>query len=148
MKKIIYFICFMLLFVSCKSVAKENKNLTGMVVDEKNRPISNFTLSCKDEKGKIVGTAVTGENGFFVFYDVGYGNFIISGKKHYYTKIENEPFTFAKQSDFCACQVMSFEEAMMRFIKTLPEDSAEARRILDSVYQEPFTPTDPDPQEE
>lgn len=137
MKKMFYAVFLGMLFVSCKSVPAENRNLTGMVVDEKNRPVSEFVLTCKDEKGKEVATAITGENGMFVFYDVGYGDYLISGKKPYFTRIENEKYTFSKQSDFCACQIMTFEEALMSFYRLLPTKPEEAKRILDSIYQVP-----------
>ena len=91
MRKITYLaymilISFSMLFWSCASKPKftGKGDLCGLIVDEKNKPVSDFVVYCTacEPNLQIVKPVITNESGLFVFFDVPAGSYHLSGSKN------------------------------------------------------------------
>ena len=110
--KTIYFIMLCLVLTSCatqKSLIQEC-DLCGMVVDENNKPISDFIISIKNDSF-FNQTTITNNSGFFFFPNIKPGLYVISGEKENYVKFINRCNFTGNNSLYC-CQVISLDEAI------------------------------------
>lgn len=102
-----------LLFVSCKSTKyfTEDADLCGLVVDEKNQPVSFFEMTCAGPNGTIEN-AVTNENGVFVFSNKKSGGYILSGCKNGWNVLSDKKVDFIDFKQIVCCKVWSFEKVI------------------------------------
>lgn len=112
---VIYGMILFLVFIFCGCVSKRNcikeNDFCGMIVDENNRPVSDFVVSIKNELN-ITETAITNKSGLFMFPDIKSGFYFISGERENYVKLENKKYFFNGNPDLFCSQIISFEEAI------------------------------------
>ncbi|MCQ2592578.1 MAG: hypothetical protein MJ188_07300 [Treponema sp.] len=108
MKKSIFFVIAILglLSISCSSVPKGKANFTGIVVDENNKPIQNYFITCKslNQPQKV---CATNEGGVFVFEDVDFGKLELGGFKMGYALYSNPEYNFTNPETVLCIQIDS-----------------------------------------
>ena len=114
-KKIVWlgFVFVILLtFVSCasKPVFSGKFDLSGMVIDENDKPVSDFVIFCKG-KGASWQSALTNENGLFVFYDQTCGTYSFKGEKEGFLKMEVKDVSVLSKTKLLCFQVSSLDRA-------------------------------------
>ena len=127
------------IFLSCASKPKFNgtADLCGLVVDEENRPVSNFLILC-DGAGGLNFTALTNESGIFVVKNLTCGNYQISGHKTNYQKLEKIDYAFYDRTKIFCCQVYSFDAALESVSNLmLRGENKAAEKMLEEISFEP-----------
>ena len=101
-------IALLLFFESCASTAKfkGEGDLCGIVVDENNRPVKGYSISCH-KNGMPNGNAITSESGLFVIQNLKCGKYIFDGRKIDCTDIKNLEVNFTDRKSILCCKVMS-----------------------------------------
>lgn len=126
------FIMIVLLFAGCvtyKNCIKKS-NLCGIVVDENNKPVSNYLIICDSNPFNKVST-YTNDNGIFLLSDMEVGTYNISGRKQNFGKIDNDSFYFDGSSSMLCYQVSSLEELLFRVNKCI--DNKEYEKAINIV---------------
>lgn len=121
--------------ISCASKPKFSgtADLCGLVVDENNRPVSDFLIFCNGSAGEN-HTALTNESGIFVVKNVPCGNYQITGQKTNYKNLEKTDFAFYDRTKILCCQVFSFDAAMESVLNLMMRgETKQAEKILDAV---------------
>ena len=137
---LIFFILIINYFVLSGCVTKEHcvksNNLSGIIVDENNRPISNYQVICGSNPINKK-TTFTNNSGIFVFTDVPIGKNIISGQKNNYGKIENKEFNFDGGSSMLCCQVSSLQELLSQIDRyIINREYEKALNIIEQISVE------------
>lgn len=113
--KYFYFCLFLIinLFSSCvsKQICIRKSNLCGIIVDENNKPVKNYLVVVSN--GVInKKSAYTNSSGIFVIPDMSVGEYVLSGHKLNFGKIEKNNFYFDGNSTMLCCQVSTLEELL------------------------------------
>lgn len=144
MKKagLIILLCIFCMFVTgCLSKPKFEGygDLCGLVVDENNRPVSDFIVSCSVIKRPVV----TNESGLFVFYSLPSGEYTLSGKKLNYLQLKDVHYKFNDRSKILVLQTKSFSAAILSAQEDLRLGQKEsAKQLLDDIYYAPGSQED------
>lgn len=112
-KKKLIILSFTLLFLFNSCVTEKNcikkSNLSGIVIDENNRPVSNYKVICHLNSLKSIA-AYTNNSGIFVLPNLETGNYSFSGLKENYGRINKKSFCFNGSASMFCCQVSSIKE--------------------------------------
>lgn len=113
MKNRFLILSFLFLLISCGSVPKfqGNGDMCGVVVDDFNRPIKDFAVTCRNQLLESNKT-FTNESGIFVFHDMPSGIYTISGMKNDFLRLEETKFIFSDRSKIFCCQVLGIDTAL------------------------------------
>lgn len=127
-----------LLLSSCASKPKFNGtgDLCGLIIDENNKPVKDFIVTCRF-KGITVPstkTAATNESGIFVFYDMPSGSYCISGEKKNYLTLSDKEYRFSDRSKILCLQTKTFKGAV-NYAEELIRlgDKEAADKILEAI---------------
>lgn len=110
---ILIFLISILFLSSCATQKNciETNNFCGIIVDENNKPVKDFMIICyKNAFNKKI--AYTNSNGIFILPEMSVGDYIITGKKENYGKIENKKVFFNGNSYIFCCQVQSITKLL------------------------------------
>lgn len=122
-------------FTSCvtqKQCIKKN-NLCGIVVDENNKPVSDYLIICSSNPFNKLST-YTNSSGVFVLSDLDIGTYNISGKKQNYGEINNKDFYFDGGSSMLCFQVSSLQELLCKTDKYIENKEYEkALNIINEI---------------
>lgn len=135
---IIYVVLSNVSILSCYSMPKfkGKGDLCGVVVDEKNIPIKDFSIYCHDF-GAIREQTYTNESGIFVFHDIPSGKYRISGKKNGYSKIPESEYEFFQRGKIFCAQVQEINVVLDEVEKMISLGEFEqSKSILRTVYCE------------
>ena len=104
--KIAAFLSF--IFLSCASNPrfKGSGDFCGMVVDEKNEPVSEYLINFWRD-GILFGSALTNNSGIFVLQNLPSGKYSLDGQKENYSDIRNLKVDFCFRDKFLCCSVFS-----------------------------------------
>lgn len=121
-------------FFGCKSngIYSESFDFYGIVVDENNEPVEDFTIRCEplDKRKSGVVTAVTSEKGIFILNDLKQCDYEFFGRKIGYAKITGEiKSTFNSQKMICI-QVCSADSVLENVKKQIVMKNFEKALIL------------------
>lgn len=121
--------------VSQKQCIK-NSDFCGIVVDENNKPIPNYSIKCSKNLVNVKST-YTNNSGIFFIPNMETGKYTISGKKNNYIKIIDKEFYFnGSQSIFC-CQVMGIKAVLDKILINIKnKDYEKALEILKQLELE------------
>lgn len=128
-------VIFLLVLSGCSSVPKfkGKGDLCGVVVDENNKPIKDFTVYCNSSLMAKKGT-LTSETGMFVFQDMPSDDYVISGEKKGYVRLENTKYKFYDRGKIFCSQVIGIEKALDNVEeKILLQEYKEAQEILKTI---------------
>ena len=131
----ILFFALLMAFESCASKPKfrGKANLCGLIVDEKNKPVSDVKVSLW-RGGSCLQTSLTNENGIFVFYNLSSALYKISGEKRGYSYLDKVDYRFSDNAKIFCSQMFSmdavFKEAEE---KLLCGETKKMLEILDSL---------------
>ena len=120
---------------SCASTAKYEgtANLMGMIIDENNRPVSNFSVTVSGAL-KTYDTVVTNDGGIFTVKNVESGNLSFYGKKEGYTVLNQKDIYNRKDRVMCI-QIYSVDYVLdMADENARNENYSEALNNLKDVY--------------
>ncbi len=100
------------------SPAFEGKgDLCGLVVDENNKPVKDFVVYCKPVNEKFysqpIRPVLTNASGLFVFYGLSSCEYLLSGSKNAYLKIEPVSYSFDDRTKIICIQTKSFKAAVL-----------------------------------
>lgn len=134
-KKLNLYLCAaVLLFSACASKPKFEGigDLCGLIVDEKNRPVSDFVVYCNQDL-TLFQSAVTNSNGIFVIHNVPSGNYYFTGQKDGYAKLKEQYF-FSNRTDIFCCQLKSLDGVFETVEQLVSRGELEnARLILEEI---------------
>ncbi len=125
-----------LCFISCSSVPKfkGKSELCGLVVDDKNKPVQEFVIECKRKDGNGRFTTITDNQGIFIINDVPAGEYVFSGKKNGYAKLDNESFLFNARNKMFCCKINSVDGALSAVEKQIKSENYDAGyKLLDEL---------------
>ena len=132
----------MTVMISCASKKgfSGGTELCGVVLDEKNRGVENFVVTCM-HNGVEKFSTMTNENGIFVFNNMKCGKYIVSGEKCGYGMIVDNEFDFNSRGKILCCKVNSMEEVLMAVEKQIKiQNYVLAKKLLKEVKFEKDTP--------
>lgn len=128
--------------ISCASKKgfSGGSELCGVVLDEKNRGVADYVVTCS-RNGIGTFTAVTGENGMFVFSNMKCGRYEVTGEKIGYGKIVGDEFNFNSRGKILCCKVNSLEGVLMAVENQIKcKNYVVAKKLLQDVSFEKGTP--------
>lgn len=120
------------IFTSCVTETNIIKDgaLCGIVVDENNKPVSNYLIYCfKNENNKL--STVTNDSGIFVFPDIEIGKYYIEGEKINFCDMEKQEYIFNDCTSLFCVQIMSFSECISNV--DLLIEAGEFQKSLDLI---------------
>ena len=129
------------MFLSCRTLPKFNGegDLCGLIVDEKNAPVKDFLIYCKNDLE--IKTALTDASGMFVIHGVSSGAYKISGKKKNFVRLSDTDFLFNDRSKIFCCQVQSADGAFDAVEQLmLRGEERQALDVLENLYCDKKTP--------
>ncbi len=134
---VIELVCIML-FISCASKPRfeGNGDLCGLIIDENNKPVKDFIVTCRAKglNAQLIKPVITNESGLFVFYDLSSGSYSISGEKKNYMKIYESDYNFNDRTKILCLQTKSFKGAIKNAEELIRlEEKKEAENILNSI---------------
>ncbi len=142
MKKLFSVACFVfvliMLLTSCASKPKfeGEGDLCGLIIDENNRPVKDFVVSCrfKGLNARVIKPVITNESGLFVFYGLTSGTYSISGEKKNYLRINESDYNFNDRTKIICLQTKSFKGAIKNAEELIRlEEKEDAENILNSI---------------
>ncbi len=122
-----------------KPVFEGKGDLCGLIVDENNLPVKDFVVYCKSAEEKNISAraivpVITNESGMFVFFGLPSGDYLISGEKKNYQKLQTVPYAFNDRTKILCLQINSFKAALMSVDELLHlGQKEEAGEILASI---------------
>ena len=134
---------FVVDFTGCasKPKAKGPADLYGLVIDEKNQPVSDFVISCKKNPDGWK-TTMTNQNGMFVFFDAGLGNYSFRGEKNGFARMESKDHIFSDRSKIFCFQVMSIDQTLDQIEKLAQnEDYDTGLKLLKQIKYDKKSPS-------
>ena len=139
---ILPFICFSFFSCASKPSFTGKGDLCGLVIDENNTPVKEAVIYCQaaDEKKLLVHPkpVLTNESGLFVFYGLPSGDYILSGEKNNFLKIEPVFYSFNDRTKIICIQTKSFKAAVLNAEELLCLGQAEeAGKLLRGIVCEP-----------
>ena len=132
----LFFLSWIFALVSCASSPKfhGNGDFCGMVVDEKNQPVSEYLITCSKAGGGLcMGSTLTNQSGIFVIQNLSAGKYSLEGHKNNYTELRNLKVDFCFRDKFLCCSVLSADglfERVNSLIKTGDFDGAKKQLEL------------------
>ncbi len=133
--KYLLFLSFSMILNSCASKPKYSGtgDLCGYVVDENNKPLEEYIISCK-ENGGTWKTTITNKNGLFIFEDIALGNCWFKGRKNAYVELDKNVQIFGNKSKVICFQVISIDKALDKVEEMiLYEDFDGAKALLKKI---------------
>ena len=136
---------FCSLFCACASKPgfHGNGDLCGLVIDENNQPVKDFTVYCKSKgiKMQVIKPALTNESGLFVFYDLPSGSYVITGEKTDYLRLNETNYEFNDRSKFFCIQTKTFQGTIKAAVELLHlGEKQDAALLLDSLCVQKKSP--------
>ena len=141
-KSLAIIIALCAIFTSCASKVRfeGNGDLCGLVLDENNSPVKDFIVYCRPAELKlktsnpVVAPVITNESGLFVFYGLPSGEYILSGEKKNYLRLEHVKYRFDDRTKILCVQTKSFKAAVLSAEELLHLGQAqEAGEVLRGV---------------
>lgn len=115
MKKIKIFLVIdcLLLLSGCASKPKltGTGKMCGVIIDERNVPVSDYVISCRKDKG-LWKNAMTNEEGLFSFDDMHFGIYTFRGSKECFLDFYDEGYVFGDRSKIFCFQLSSVDRAL------------------------------------
>ena len=129
---------FCSLFCACASKPgfQGNGDLCGLVIDENNQPVKDFTVYCKskEKKTQTIKPVLTNESGLFVFYDLPAGSYCITGEKTNYLRLNESVYDFYDRSKIFCIQTKTFHGTVKAVVELLHlGEKQDAALLLDSL---------------
>ena len=132
------FLGLLFFFQSCASTAKfkGEGDLCGIIVDEKNLPVSGYFISCQ-KNGMPSGNAITSESGLFIIQNLKCGKYVLDGKKINCTDIKNLEVNFRDRKSILCCKALTADGLFERVESlVMAGDFKQARRELKNLRYE------------
>ena len=126
---------FMIFFTGCVSKPhfSGKGDMCGMILDENNKPISDFIIYCNSGP-LFFGAASTNAEGIFVFHDVSAGEYSLYGEKNGFVKMKKTGYFFNDRTKLFCCQLISASTAFCKIDKYLKNGEIEnAAELVEKI---------------
>ena len=132
-----FFIINALIGCASRPAFEGKGDLCGLVVDENNKPVKDFVVYCKPVNEKFysqpIRPVLTNASGLFVFYGLSSCEYLLSGSKNAYLKIEPVSYSFDDRTKIICIQTKSFKAAVLNAEELLKLGQKEEALKLGSI---------------